>query len=159
MGKPGQRYTHNPIIDKPELKTPTRKVVEGSITAILWIAWAYWILPVATVVLWTVGIKMFYEALFSQDQFKELHLILKNGGLAILAIFIFNLLWINYNYYFIYRKFGSRRKTSRHCEDHEFATLYHIDEKELLKAKDHNHFEITFLDGKITINSATTIEK
>ena len=159
MGKPGQRHTHNPIIDKPELKTPARKMLEGSITAILWIAWAYWIIPVATVILWTVGIRMFYQALFSADQFKELRLILENGGLALLAIFVFNLLWINYNYYFIYRKFGTRRKSSRRCEDREFASFYQIEEKELLAAKEHNRFEITLRDGKITIDSAATVEK
>ncbi len=159
MGKPGQRYPHAPIIDKRELKTPTRRMVEGSITAMLWAMWMYWILPVVTVVLWTVGIKMFYRSLLEKEQFLQLHLVLKNGGLMLLAIFFTNLIWINYNYYFIFRRLGTRRKGSRQCEDREFAAFYSIDEKILTQAKQHNRFEITLADKKITITSAVTTKK
>ncbi len=157
MGKPGQRNPHTPIIDIPELKTPARRMIEGSITAILWAAWIYWILPVVTVILWAAGLRMFYHALFDTEQFRQLYLILRNGGLAILAIFTLNLLWITYNFHFIFRKFGTRRKVTRRDEDHGLAEFYHIDEKILKEAKQHNRFEIKLADKKIEIISATTI--
>ena len=59
MGKSRQRFAQPKIIDKPELKSPLRYLVEGSITLALWAIWGYWILPLLTLVLWLIGIEFF----------------------------------------------------------------------------------------------------
>lgn len=158
MGKPGQRTSHIEIVDRPELRSPLRRLAETTVTAALWAAWSYFIVPIlVTLVLWIFGAKMVYQSLLDPDHLKELHGILSTGGISLLAIFIVNLAWSNYNYYFIYRKFQHRRLQARTCVDAGFASFFGMDPRVLDEAKAHNRFVVVLADGKAAIESATTI--
>jgi poly-beta-1,6-N-acetyl-D-glucosamine biosynthesis protein PgaD len=158
MGKPRQRTPHVEIIDRPELKSPLRNAVEGTVTVALWATWAYWFFPVLlTILLWGFGIKLFYFSLFDPYHIKELHLILRIGGASVLSIFFVNLIWINYNYQMIHKKFGRRRQRSCLVVDRRIADIFGIDADELAAIKRHNRFEIALAGKKAVIKSATSM--
>jgi len=110
MGKPRQRTTYSLIIDKPELKSPLRHLIEGSITLALWAIWIYWLIPLVTLFLWALGLKLFYQSVIVDVALFELIELLKSGGTVILIVIILNIIWIFYNYQMIFKRKGDRRK-------------------------------------------------
>lgn len=151
MGKPGPRFSHPEIIDKPELKSPLRHLVEGSLTAFLWALWVYWILPLFTLFLWAAGFRYLFDRLFPKSFFAEFVEILKNGGLAILVIFTLKLIWINYNYHVIYKKRPERRKKVITCSDRVLAQYFRVDPKLLERAKRERRLEVTLTEHRLFI--------
>ena len=104
MAKSRQRNTYPPIINRPEFKSRLRHIAEAAIAASLWALWLYWISPILTVLLWLLGLKFFYQGVITESRFWELIEVLHNGGLALLAIFFLQLVWINYNYFMIFKR-------------------------------------------------------
>lgn len=153
MGKPGPGNSYPEIIDQPELKSPLRHLAEGSLTAFLWAVWLYWILPVFTLFLWVLGFRYSFNRLFPQVFFTELVEILRNGGLVILVIFVIKLIWINYNYYAIYKKRPERRKRVITCSERVMAQHFRVDPKLLAKAKRERRLEVTLTERRLFITS------
>jgi len=156
MGKSRQRPAHPKIINRPELKSPLRHLVEGSITLALWAIWLYWIAPLLTLFLWLLGFKFFYLALFAKAGFAELVEVLRNGGLAILIIIILKFAWIYYNYFMIFKKKGERRKQVRISSDKVMAQFFNVDPELLEKAKKHHRVNVVLKDKGIIINTPST---
>mgnify|MGYP006312469161 CR=1 FL=1 len=49
---------NNPqIIERPELKKPVQAGVEWFVTAIAWALWAYFFMPLLTLLLWVAGLR------------------------------------------------------------------------------------------------------
>jgi poly-beta-1,6-N-acetyl-D-glucosamine biosynthesis protein PgaD len=155
MGKPGPRNSYTKIIDKPELKSPLRNLMEGSVTVFLWAVWVYWMIPLVTIFLWIFGVRMFYRSILSQVNSSELLGILHNGGITILVIVTLNLVWINYNYYMIFKRLGNRRKEGGKCSETKLAEFFNADPTQVEEAKKKNRLEVTLEGKKITINSAS----
>lgn len=151
MGESRPRVSYPQIIDKPELKSPLRHFLEGSITAGLWMLWAYGALPLLTVLLWALGIKFFYQKLLGESAFKQLVEILKNGGNVIIIILSIQLVWIYYNYYMIFKRLGRRRLQSTVCPDATFAAFFHVDQKILAEAKKRSRLEVSLKDHTLTV--------
>jgi poly-beta-1,6-N-acetyl-D-glucosamine biosynthesis protein PgaD len=101
----------------------------------LWALWVYWILPVVTIFLWLAGVRFLYYKIFLGRGLLQLLSILRDGGLAILAIFVLNLVWVNYNYYLIFKRLGERRKQVGQCSDKMVAEFFKMDTQTLEKAK------------------------
>ncbi len=157
MEKSGPRVTHIKIIDHQELKSPLRNTMEHVITTILWALWGYWILPIITIFLWVVGLKISYLTLFAASHLSELTDVLKFGGLSILTIFIINLIWINYNYYFIFKRFPLRRRQTRLATDQEIGKFFNLNPTVLIKLREHNRYEISLYGNTAIIQSAETV--
>ncbi len=155
MGKPGSRTTDDKIIDKPDLKSPLRNLIEGSLTAFLWAVWVYWMIPLLTLVLWLFGVRMFYLSIFNHIHLSELREILFNGGFVIIIILTLNLLWINYNYYLIFKRLGNRRKAPQAYSEEKLAGYFSIDPAAVAEAKKKSRFEVTLEGKKLSIKSAS----
>lgn len=97
MDQPGQGSRTPKIVDDPSLRSPLRKYVEGSATVALWIAWAYFIAPVMTLVFWAFGVHLIYEAFFPKHGLWELSQVLRRAGVTLVVIFTLDILWIFYN--------------------------------------------------------------
>lgn len=151
MEKPGPRNSYRQIIDRPELKTPARKALEGSVTAILWAIWLYWMVPVVTAVLWIAGFRNFYQHIITGAAAAELRAMLANGGIIVIAIFSLNLIWINYNYHMIFKRFRNRRKRSTTECDTTLARAFQIDPTTLKKAKSAPIVHVNITHTKTTI--------
>ena len=126
MGEPGQGITHPKIIDKPELKSPLRYLVEGSVTLALWAIWLYWVLPILTLFFWFIGLRFFFQTAISNVALRELAEILKDSGITILIIFVLKLAWIYYNYFAIFKRKGERRKQVSVCSDEAITKFFNI---------------------------------
>lgn len=153
MAEPGQGAAHPEIIDRPKLKSPFRHFVEGSVTLTLWAVWLYWILPILTIFLWLLGVRFFYYKIFLGRSLIQLLEVMKEGAIAILLIFILNLFWISYNYRFIFKRVGERRKQVRKCTDKMVADFFKIDLGILEKAKKERLINLTLTDKGFIITT------
>lgn len=151
MGKSGQGYTYPFIIERPELKSTFRNSVETLLTVFLWWAWMYFIFPVFTLFLWFIGIKFFYYALFPGGGLFELYEVIRNSGLVIFVTFALYIVWINYNYYYIYKKFGERRRRPRVSSDKKIAQLLNIDPEVVEKAKKSICISVMLSENKLEV--------
>jgi len=148
MEKSGQRTAYVKIIDEPELKSPVRYLIEGSVTLFLWSVWAYWISPVVTAVLWFLGIKLFQTELILKAGFNEFLEILKTGGLLVLIITLLMLSWVYYNYLWFLKR-GERRGVNVMLEsDENLARITGVDLNLLKEAKEKRRMEVEVKDGK-----------
>lgn len=97
------------IIDKPEKKSFLRKVAEAGFTVFMWGIWSYLLLPVLNILLWLIGIRIFYVELIDGAVYPEILDLLRKAGWSVLTIFVILRSWGIYNY----RKFGKlKRRTS-----------------------------------------------
>ena len=140
------------IIDEPKLKSPVRQMTEGSITTFLWVFWIYFIFPALTSLLWLLGFRYSYEALFPSRGLSQLIIILKNSGLFIFVILAINIAWIYYNYHFIYKRFGERRKRTLPPKDSAIASFLVNDAEYLKEARKHKRLNFTLKGNRFFIN-------
>ena len=125
--------------------------MEGSITVILWVVWIYFILPVFTVMLWFFGVKLFYQKLIVEGGLEQLGSILLNGGIAVLMIFLLQTAWISYNYYFIYRRYGERRKSRESYDAGVYAEHFNVTRKTVENAREQSRIIALLHDDTIEI--------
>jgi poly-beta-1,6-N-acetyl-D-glucosamine biosynthesis protein PgaD len=147
------------IIDKPEYKSPLKRLVEGSITAVLWLLWVYWILPLITIFMWIFGINIFIEGLFTGDILGEVRVILFNGGIAIILVLIIQLVWINYNFRMIFKKRGERRAYPQATTNEEFAEYFNVPIEDLINAKNHRRIDVMIRNERITLSDHDVLIK
>ena len=151
MEKSGQRTAYVKIIDEPELKSPFRYLIEGSVTLFLWSVWAYWISPVVTAVLWFFGIKLFQTELIVKAGLEEFLEILKTGGLLVLIITLLMLSWVYYNYLWFLKRGERRGSNAALGSDENLARIAGVDVNLLKNAQEKSRIEVEIKDGKIVI--------
>jgi biofilm PGA synthesis protein PgaD len=95
---------------KSEQKNLLRKVTELSVTALIWGFWVYLFLPLLSVILWFLGIKIFTVAVIEHTGYLEFLVLVKTLGWYILTLFLILRLWGYYNYWRFGKK--NRRKSS-----------------------------------------------
>jgi poly-beta-1,6-N-acetyl-D-glucosamine biosynthesis protein PgaD len=153
MEKSGPRSSDLKIIDKPELKTPLRKIIEGGVTILLWSVWLYFIIPAITVVLWVFGIRYFWLALFKGSEFPQLLWLIRSVGLVIVITFIINMGWICYNFAF-YKRFSRKKRYIPSHLDSDLAKVFGINPEEVLRGKKSHRISLVLKDNKVTLTSA-----
>ena len=151
MEKSGQGTAYVKIIDEPELKSPFRYLIEGSVTLFLWSVWAYWISPVVTAVLWFFGIKLFQTELIVKAGLEEFLEILKTGGLLVLIITLLMLSWVYYNYLWFLKRGERRGANTALGSDENLARIAGVDLHLLKEVKEKSRMEVEVKDGKIVI--------
>ncbi len=149
MGKPGPRLTCPKIINDPKLKSPFHYLVEGSLTLALWAMWLYWIMPLATLLLWAVGVKYLHRTIIASAGLQELIKILENGGYVILIVLTINLLWINYNYFMIFKRLGNRRSNGRKGTDEQACRVFHVELGQLEWARRERIIHVSLESGRL----------
>ena len=149
MGKSGSRLTCPKIINDSRLKSPFRYLAEGSVTLALWAIWLYWIMPVVTLFLWAVGVKHLHHLILASGGLLELIRILQGGGYVILVVLTVNLVWINYNYYMIFKRLGNRRSRGPKGTDEQVCRFFHVEPKRLEAARKERIVHASLDNGKI----------
>jgi poly-beta-1,6-N-acetyl-D-glucosamine biosynthesis protein PgaD len=108
MEEPGQR-PHNPeVFIKKEARSPLRRVAENFITIVCWGIYLYLILPLFTMVMWSLGVKTFYDQFIGARGYEDLRNLLKDGGITFFVVLLVLLIWTYYNYLWFKRR-GERR--------------------------------------------------
>lgn len=152
MEKPRPRSSHLTIIDQPKLKSPLRYLIEGSITMAFWVLGVYWLAPVFTVLLWFVGIKLFYQEIFPQGGIWEFISLLKQAGMIFLLINIVILSWTYYNYLWFLKRGERRNKKVMICHDEDFAQFFDVEIELLRKAKTLPQVEVMIKNKRVILN-------
>jgi poly-beta-1,6-N-acetyl-D-glucosamine biosynthesis protein PgaD len=142
------------IINDPELKTPLRRRTEWTVTFVAWAIWVYFVVPLATLILWIVGVRLIVLEQFMLDHMEGLATVMGwylVGAIAIGAAFW---LWSRYNLW----RFGGedRRRHADPVTDDDLSE--HISEggislaeargaKRILVTQDeHNRFALSVED-------------
>ena len=149
MGKSRPRLTCPKIINDSKLKSPFRYLAEGSLTLALWAIWLYWIMPVVTLFFWAVGIKYFHRTIIALGGLRELIKILESGGYVILIVLTINLLWINYNYFMIFKRLGNRRSRGPRGTDEQVCRFFHVEPKRLESVRKERIIQVSLDGGKL----------
>ncbi|MFA5339230.1 MAG: hypothetical protein WC317_03660 [Candidatus Omnitrophota bacterium] len=153
MEKPGQRVTDSKIIERPELKTLLRKIIEGVVTALLWVIWGFFISRVFIILI--PGLRAGFG--ISADASAQLFGVMRDAALIIIVIFLLDLLWIEYNYAYIFKKLrmdkiirvklGRPAKSDLKC----FVRLLNADEKAVEAARKNSHITVELKNNRLTI--------
>lgn len=154
MGKPGSRTTNPEIIDSWRLKSFSRIVLESIITLAFWTGFLYLLVPVVTLGLWVVGVKIAYTELIGNQGILELVKILKSSGLIIFVITVILLAWSYYNY-LLFRVRGERRNSRVSiCYDEDLCALSGLDLQTLRAAKEQARLLVALNDGRVAVKPA-----
>lgn len=112
------------IIDNPKLKSLPRNISEWSFTTVMWAVWLYLLLPLANVILWLLGIHVFYIEVFEKAGYLQmLHLVARMGWI-ILVVFIVLRFWGYYNYLRFGKK--NRRTFVSSTSIEQLSELFHL---------------------------------
>ncbi|MDX8411107.1 MAG: poly-beta-1,6-N-acetyl-D-glucosamine biosynthesis protein PgaD [Mariprofundaceae bacterium] len=118
------------IIDVPEAKTLSRKIMDYSFTAIMWVIWLYLLLPLISLVLWALGIHYFYNQIIATTNAPDVMAMMSMAGWSVLCVFVVLRLWGLYNYW----AFGkhNRRKTKEMSSIYGLARFHNIPPSRIL---------------------------
>jgi len=152
MEKSGPRSPDLKIINRPELRTPLRKIIEGCVTILLWLIWIYFVIPAITVVLWVFGIRYFWLALFKGGGFSQLLLLVRSSGIVILIIFILDMTWVSYNFAF-YKRFSRKKRYKPSLLDSNLAKVFGISRETVIQGKKSHRISLVLKDNKVTVTS------
>ena len=86
------------IIHNAKLKSFPRNVSEWSFTMLVWALWLYLFLPLFNIILWLLGIHLFYEEVIEKAGYLQLLSLFTKMGWSILVVFAVLRLWGYYNY-------------------------------------------------------------
>jgi biofilm PGA synthesis protein PgaD len=151
MEESGSRYPHPEIIDRQDLKSRSRILLESLITLAFWTGFLYLLVPLVTLCLWVFGVKIAYTELIGAKGVAELAKIIRSSGIIIFFVTLIILGWTYYNYLW-FRVRGERRNSRvMICYDEDFSALYNLDLQTLQAAKTQNRLVVTLTDGRLEV--------
>jgi poly-beta-1,6-N-acetyl-D-glucosamine biosynthesis protein PgaD len=112
------------IRDNPKMRSFLRSITEMSFTGVVWVIWAYLLLPVINIILWLLGFKYFNIAVFEKLGYREFLELMGKVGWLVVIVFLVMRLWGYYNYV----RFGkrTRRKSSPPVTIEQLAVHFQI---------------------------------
>ena len=152
MEKSGSRSPDLKIIDKPELRTPLRKIIEGCVTILLWSIWIYFVIPAITVILWIVGIRYLWSEFLKGGGFSQLLFLIRTAGIVILIIFILDMAWVGYNFAF-YKRFSKKKRYDPLSLDSDLAKVFSISLEAVMQGKKSHRISLVLKGNKVTVTS------
>jgi poly-beta-1,6-N-acetyl-D-glucosamine biosynthesis protein PgaD len=101
------------IFDNPRLKSFWRQITEGGVTGLMWAGWIYLFLPLVNLVLWYLGIRIFYVRVIQTTGYHEFMELMTRMGWAVVIIFLVLRVWGYYNFF----RFGKKNRRTRITAD------------------------------------------
>ncbi|MFC1498687.1 poly-beta-1,6-N-acetyl-D-glucosamine biosynthesis protein PgaD [Verrucomicrobiota bacterium] len=139
------------IIDEPGLKSTLRSGTELSITLIAWIVWIYLVIPVVTLFLWIVGVRL---VIIEQAMLKG-----AEGLISVLGYYIAGgvLIWLVLQIWSFYNKKRFAGHDRRHqalpVSKEELIKYFNVSEEEFIQANNSKLVTVEFDAGKITLKN------
>jgi poly-beta-1,6-N-acetyl-D-glucosamine biosynthesis protein PgaD len=154
MEESGSRAAYPEIIDRQDLKSSSRMLLESFITVAFWTGYAYLLVPFVTLCLWLFGVHISYTEMIGDQGLAEFVRIIRSGGILVFFITIMILGWSCYNYLLF--RFRGERRNSRVmiCYDEDFSALYHLDLETLQEAKKQSRLVVSLYGGCIRVHPA-----
>jgi biofilm PGA synthesis protein PgaD len=74
-----------------------RTAAEFTLTTLFWLAWIYLIMPLVSLLLWGLGVRLFVNEMFVRGGYEALIGELGNYSLVVLAMLVVTLIWVYWN--------------------------------------------------------------
>ena len=118
-----------PIIDRPDLLSPSLRIGGAALTAAFWILYIYLWMPILSLIIWGFQIGIFYREMIVLDGLTGFVELLISYGLVIVIMGIVYLGWALMNYY----RFRNveRRQNSSPTALRELALYFSVPENDL----------------------------
>jgi len=100
---------------------------------------------------WIFGIKYFYEVFFPGGGLGSLIYLLKSGGITIAVILFIDILWIDYNYYWVFKVLHIKKEYVPHATMQDFAKMLHADPEVVELMNRENRIDVTIKDNRLVI--------
>ena len=119
------------IINNAKLKSFLRNVSEWSFTTLVWALWLYLFLPLLNIILWLLGIHVFYVEVIEEAGYLQLLNLFYKMGWSILIVFAVLRFWGYYNY----RRFGKkdRRKFVSSTTAKQLSGLFNLPPEQIVE--------------------------
>ena len=117
------------VIERPELQPPAMRAFFSMLTVVLWTAYAYLLLPVATLLAWYVGYTAVYEEIVMRRGWESLVDLMGFYGLIVLVMGLIQVGWASVNWARFYGKRDRRRLRERQV-DMEIQKMFMMDTTE-----------------------------
>jgi biofilm PGA synthesis protein PgaD len=86
-----------------------RRATEFTLTTLFWLAWLYLIMPLVSLLLWALGVRLFVEEMIVRGGYEALIGEIVNYSLVILTMLVATLIWVYWNL----RRYGRHEKRTR----------------------------------------------
>jgi len=74
-----------------------RRATEFTITTLFWLAWLYLVMPLVSLLLWALGVRLFVEEMVVRGGFEVLISEMARYSLVILAMLFVTIVWVYWN--------------------------------------------------------------
>jgi biofilm PGA synthesis protein PgaD len=115
---------HGPLIVLPEKQNRRQRLLFALMTIVAWAFWIYLWLPLATAVLWIIGVKWAYTQVFRGARGVEVHTV----GICLVVCGFVVLSWATYNRILSLR--FQRRRNTLHIPHQDVAAHFGIFDSE-----------------------------
>ena len=102
------------VFDNPRLKSFWRHLTEGGVTTLMWAGWVYLFLPLLNLILWFLGVRIFYAEVVQSTGYHEFLEMMTRVGWAVVVIFVVLRAWGYYNFY----RFGRKNRRTQIGANH-----------------------------------------
>lgn len=137
------------IIEDPAKTTVLRRLVEGGVTTVAWIIWFYMVLPLLTLGMWAIGIRLVFVEQLKLSGIHGLASVLGYYAAGVAVIGLLLALWHIYNR----RRFAGRdrRHEAEPVTDDEIRALFRVSGSDPVSARDARFVDVAFGDDGITL--------
>lgn len=133
----------NIIINQPHLQSFQQKCGSWFLSAVSWLLWLYFLLPLFTLGGWLLGVKSLSDEIRWFGGYKTLLELLQLYGEIIAVIAVF---WMFWTMYLSWLHSGVAPKLLDRVTDRQLCTTFKVDDEGLRKAKAGNKLTVHFDD-------------
>jgi len=134
------------MIRRQRLKSSRwRRATEFTLTTLFWLAWLYLIMPLVSLLLWALGVRLFVDEMILRGGFEALIGELANYSLVILTMLVVTLVWVYWNL----RHYGGNEQRTQQpvpVSLEEIATTADLSTSAVLEIRAHKRLWIRFDD-------------
>ena len=134
-----------------------QRVTELTLTTLFWLAWLYLIMPLISLLLWAVGVRLFVEEMIVRGGYEALIAEFVHYGLVILAMLVATLLWVYWNL----RRYGRHEKRTQQPDPvslAEIAAVSGLTPKETHRVWDSRKLQVRFDDNDHPLIKADRVD-
>jgi len=122
-----------------------RRATEFTVTTLFWLAWLYLIMPLVSLLLWAVGVRLFVEEMIVRGGFEALIGELAHYSLVILVMLVVTLIWVYWNLRH-YGRHEQRTQQPATVSLEEIAATSGLSTRAILDVRANRRLWITFDD-------------
>ncbi|QPK65414.1 poly-beta-1,6-N-acetyl-D-glucosamine biosynthesis protein PgaD [Methylomonas sp. LL1] len=120
------------IINQPHLQSLQQRLGSVFLSAMSWLLWLYFLLPLFTLGGWLMGVKSWSDEIRWFGGYKTLLELLQMYGGIIIVI---ALLWLVWTFFLSWLHASTKHKTLAPVSDRALANLFELETAQLLNAK------------------------